>query len=342
MLSLTVQCHTSLRHLGVKTRDETNPITAQEWSEKCTQIPVLDSSITYYDSSPGSESQDVVVFLHGNPTYSYLWRNITPHIEREYRCLAPDLIGMGASGKIPGNSYRFLDHYKYIEAWIDAMDLPNKITIVCHDWGSGLAFHWCHMHPNRVKGLVHAESVVMPATSWKQWPFMPKLIFQSLRTKPGEKLILKKNFFIERLLPANTMRKLHKVELDAYRQPFLQKGESRRPMLTWPKEIPFESEGPYDVLKIVQEYGRFMRQSHGIPKLFIEADPGVFSKAILETAKSWPNTRTVKVKGLHYIQEDSPVEIGQAIAEFLKDVYHRDGPSKRSIVTNSKMFGVDS
>ncbi|XP_028391043.1 coelenterazine h 2-monooxygenase-like [Dendronephthya gigantea] len=297
-------------------------MSADEWLSKCKQIPVLDSTISYYDSAPDTAGKEVVVFLHGNPTYSYIWRNITPHIEEKYRCLAPDLIGMGASGKLPESSYKFQDHYKYIEVWIDAMKLPTKITIVCHDWGSGIAFHWCHMHPERVKSLVHGESVVMPATSWKQWPMMPKLIFQNLREKPGEKLVLKKNFFIERLIPANTLRKLHRVEMDAYRQPFLEKGESRRPMVTWPKEIPFESEGPYDVLKIVQDYGRFMKQSEGIPKLFIEADPGVFSKAIAETAMSWPNTRTVKVKGLHYLQEDSPYEIGKAITEFLEEVHH--------------------
>lgn len=322
VLSLTVQCHTSLRHVVSHARGENSPLSAEEWFAKCSQIQVLDSTMSYYDSAPQDETSEVVIFLHGNPTYSYIWRNIIPHIEGEYRCLAPDLIGMGASGRLPECSYRFLDHYKYIEAWIDAMKLPSKITIVCHDWGSGLGFHWCHMHADRVKALIHTESVVMPATSWKQWPIMPKVIFQSLRTKPGEKMVLKRNFFIERLIPANTLRKLHRVEMEAYRQPFLEKGESRRPMLTWPKEIPFESEGPYDVLKIVQDYGRFMKQSEGIPKLFIEADPGVFSKAISETAKSWPNTRTVKVKGLHYIQEDSPVEIGQAIAEFLKQVYH--------------------
>ena len=321
VISLTVQCHTSLRHAVSHTRDDSDLISADEWLKKCREINVLDSTINYYDSAPQSENSEVVVFIHGNPTYSYIWRNIVPHIEGQYRCLAPDLIGMGSSGRLPESSYRFLDHYKYIEAWIEAMKLPSKITIVCHDWGSGLAFHWCHMHPNRVKALVHAESVVMPATSWKQWPIMPKLIFRSLRGKPGEKMVLKRNFFIERLIPANTLRKLHRVEMEAYRQPYLESGESRRPMLTWPREIPFESEGPYDVLKIVQDYGCFMKQSDGIPKLFIEADPGVFSKAISETAKSWSNTKTVKVKGLHYLQEDSPVEIGQAIAEFLKEVY---------------------
>ena len=321
LVSLTVQCHTSLRHVVSHAVEESNPISAAEWFAKCKQVKVLDSTMSYYDSAPQDEANEVVLFLHGNPMYSYIWRNIIPHIEGQYRCLAPDLIGMGASGRLPESSYRFFDQYKYIEAWIDAMKLPSKITIVCHDWGSGLAFHWCHMHPDRIKALVHSESVVMPATSWKQWPIMPKIIFRSLRTKPGEKMVLRKNFFIERLIPANTLRKLHTVEMDAYRQPFLEKGERRRPMLTWPREIPFESEGPYDVLKIVQDYGRFMKQSEGIPKLFIEADPGVFSKAISETAKSWPNTRAVKVKGLHYLQEDSPAEIGQAIADFLTEVY---------------------
>ena len=302
-----------------------NPISAAEWSERCREIQVLDSTMTYYDSMPEGQSSEgeVVVFLHGNPTYSYIWRNILPHIEGGVRCLAPDLIGMGGSGRLVECSYRFLDHYQYLEAWIEAMRLPSKITIVCHDWGSGLAFHWCHMHPERVRALIHTESVVMPATSWKQWPLMPKVIFKSLRRKRGERMVLKRNFFVERLIPANTLRRLHRVEMDAYRQPFLEKGEARRTMLTWPKEIPFESEGPYDVLKIVQDYGRFMKQSHGIPKLFIEAEPGVFSKAISETAMSWPNTKKVRVKGLHYVQEDAPTEIGESIADFLKDVYSK-------------------
>ena len=243
-----------------------------------------------------------------------------PYIEPTARCLAPDLIGMGASGKSPANSYRFLDHYKYLEEWLERMQLPNKITLVCHDWGSALAFHWCSLYPERVRALVHMESVVMPATSWKQWPFVPKAIFRSLRSKTGEKLVLGNNFFVERMLPENTLRKLSKAEMDAYRKPFIEQGEVRRPMLTWPREIPFESEGPYDVLKIVHDYGRFMRQSAAIPKLFIQAVPGFLSKAITETALSWPNTRTVKVRGLHYIQEDSPTEVGQAIVGFLDDV----------------------
>ena len=329
-LSLTVHCHTTLRRAlkqsaDTHEKDPAGPITAEQWYGRCSRVDVLDSSVTYYDSSPKDDGDEVVVFLHGNPTCSYIWRNVVPYVEDGgARCLAPDLIGMGASGKSGNDSYRFVDHYRYLDAWLERMELPSKVTLVCHDWGSGLAFHWCHMHPERVRALVHMESVVMPSSSWKQWPLMPKMIFHSLRSEAGEKMVLRKNFFIERLLPANTLRKLKPVEMDAYRQPFLEKGESRRPMLTWPREIPFESEGPYDVLKIVQDYGRFMRQSTAhIPKLFIEADPGVFSKAISETALSWPNTETVKVKGLHYLQEDSATEIGESIARFLRGVYTR-------------------
>lgn len=325
-LSFAVHCHTTLKHALKPTRETrnqfANPMTASVWFGQCHRVDVLDSHMSYYDSAPESNGEDeVVVFLHGNPTSSYLWRNVIPFVEGNARCLAPDLIGMGESGKSSNDSYRFIDHYRYFEAWMDRMNLPKKVTVVCHDWGSGLVFHWCHMHPDRVRALVHMESVVMPSTSWKQWPLLPKKIFQSLRSEAGEKMILKRNFFVERMLPENTIRKLKSVEMDAYRHPFLKKGECRRPMLTWPREIPFETEGPYDVLKIVHDYGRFMKQSADIPKLFIEADPGIFSKAILETALSWPNTRTVKVKGLHYIQEDSPTEIGESIATFLKEVY---------------------
>lgn len=330
LLSFTVHCHTTLKRAFKPTVTErgkgsTNLITATEWLEQCRRVDVLDSNISYYDSAPddNGEESEVVVFLHGNPTYSYIWRNVIPPVVDNARCIAPDLIGMGASGKVPNNSYRFVDHYKYFESWMDNMNLPSRVTLVCQDWGSGLAFHWCHLHPERVKALVHMESVVMPSTSWKQWPMIPKMIFQSLRSETGDKMVLKRNFFVERMIPANTIRKLKPIEMDAYRQPFLEKGEPRRPMLTWPREIPFESEGPYDVLKIVQDYGRFMKQSGNFPKLFIEADPGIFSKAIKETALSWPNTRTVKIKGLHYIQEDSPVEVGESIATFLKEVYKK-------------------
>ena len=224
---------------------------------------------------------------------------------------------MWYTGKSGDGSYRFVDHFKYLSAWFDLVNLPDKVTIVCHDWGSALGFHWCHLNASRVKAIVHMESLVVVGKSWDKWPEVARDIFKAIRSDAGEEIVLKKNLFVQRLLPNSIMRELSQEEMDAYNMPYVEEGESRRPTLTWPREIPVEGEGPDDVIEIVTEYQQFLATSD-IPKLFIEAEPGFFSKGIKRLALQWPNTSTVKVDGLHFLQEDSPDAIGIAIRSFVE------------------------
>lgn len=279
------------------------------------RISVLDSEIAYIDAGSG----DPIVFLHGNPTSSYLWRNVIPHLEEHGRCLAPDLIGMGQSGKNPAGSYRFVDHIRYLDAWFDALDLTENVTLVIHDWGSALGFHWTRRHPERVKAIAYMEAIVQPVT-WEMWPEAARGIFQAMRSPAGEEIVLEKNIFVERILPASVLRKLTDEEMDAYRWPYREPGESRRPTLTWPREIPIDGE-PADVHEIVSAYADWIAHSTDLPKLFINADPGVIlTGPQREFCRAWPNQQEVTVKGRHFIQEDSPDEIGQAIAGFLQRI----------------------
>ena len=308
------------RHLkpnGRHTLSKRTLITGPEWFGQCKKINVLDSYMSYYDSE--NHPENTIVFLHGNPTSSYLWRNVIPHTTDIARCLAPDLIGMGQSGKSGNGSYRFVDHYKYLSAWFDLVSLSEKIIVVCHDWGSGLGFHWCHQNSNRVKALVHMESIVSTIKSWDSWPEIARDIFQAIRSDAGEEIVLKKNLFVDRLLPNSIMRELTLEEQDAYNMPYKKEGESRRPTLTWPREIPVEGEGPEDVVQIVNKYRDFLATSN-MPKLFIEAEPGFFTNAIKKVVLQWPNTTTVKVEGLHFLQEDSPDAIGVAIRYFVENL----------------------
>lgn len=278
-------------------------------------VSVLESEMAYVDTGSGAP----VVFLHGNPTSSYLWRNVIPHVEPHARCLAPDLIGMGRSGKRPDGSYRFADHYEYLEAWFDAVLPEEKVILVLHDWGSGLGFHWANRHRDRVEGLVYMEAIVLPI-AWSDWPEDARGIFQGMRSEAGEAMVLEKNVFVERILPASVLRKLSDEEMEAYRAPFREPGESRRPTLTWPREIPIEGE-PADVASIVQAYGEWLRDEPGLPKLFINADPGsILVGRQREFCRSWPNQEEITVKGIHFIQEDSPDEIGAATAQFVQKV----------------------
>ena len=275
------------------------------------RVAVLDSEMAYVDTGAG----DPVVLLHGNPTSSYLWRNVIPHLEGSGRCLAPDLIGMGQSGKAPSGSYRFADHTRYLDAWFEALGLVGNVALVGHDWGSALAFHWAHRHRERVRAIVYMEAIVMPL-GWDEWPEAARDIFQALRSPAGEAMVLEKNIFVERILPASVMRKLTDEEMAVYRRPYLEPGESRRPTLTWPREIPIDGE-PKDVVDIVESYGRWLAQSE-LPKLFVNAQPGVILTGRQRAfCRSWPNQREVTVEGSHFLQEDSPHEIGQAVADFL-------------------------
>ncbi len=273
---------------------------------------VLDTEMAYVDTGRGKP----IVFLHGNPTSSYLWRNVIPRVEGQGRCLAPDLVGMGDSGKAPTGSYRFVDHARYLDAWIDTLGLGSEpITFVMHDWGSALGFHWARRHPERVRGLVYMEALVRPVT-WEEWPEAARKIFQAMRSPAGEELVLQKNVFVERILPASVLRGLTEEEMRVYRRPYREAGESRRPTLTWPREIPIGGE-PADVVAIADAYARWLAQSD-IPKLFVNADPGsILTGAQREFCRRWSNQEEVTVRGSHFVQEDSPAEIGEAIRAFV-------------------------
>jgi haloalkane dehalogenase len=274
------------------------------------RVRVLDSEMACVDTGAG----DPVVFLHGNPTSSYLWRNVIPHVRPSSRCLAPDLVGMGDSGKAPAGSYRFVDHARYLDAWFAALAL-DRVTLVVHDWGSALGFHWARRHPERVRGVVYMEALVRPV-AWAEWPEVARKVFQAMRSPGGEEMVLVKNVFVERILPASVLRGLTEEEMAIYRRPYLEPGESRRPTLTWPRQIPIDGE-PADVVAIVDDYARWLATSD-LPKLFVNAEPGtILTGPQREFCRTWPNQQEITVRGSHFVQEDSPREIGEAVARFV-------------------------
>jgi len=267
----------------------------------------------YHDSGSGP----TIVFLHGNPTSSYLWRNIVRALNGSYRCVAPDLIGMGDSeptGDEGPEAYRFVDHREYLDKLLDQLDLGDDITLVIHDWGSALGFDWANRHRDRVAGIAYMEAIVMPVT-WEQWPDAARPIFQAFRSPAGEEMVLEKNVFVERVLPGSVLRDLSDDEMAEYRRPFAAGGERRRPTLTWPREIPIDGE-PADVVEIVQSYADWLSGAE-LPKLFVDADPGaILTGEQREFCRSWPNQTEVTVRGNHFLQEDSPDEIAAAIADW--------------------------
>lgn len=286
------------------------PISAADTYERH-RIALLETEISYVDTGAG----EPVVFLHGNPTSSYLWRNVIPHVEGLGRCLAPDLVGMGDSGAAPDGSYRFVDHARYLDAWFEALGLTN-VTLVVHDWGSALGFYWAYRHPERVRGIAYMEAVVRPLT-WEEWRDESRQIFQDLRSEAGEEMVLEKNLFIEGILPSAVLRDLTEEEMNVYRRPYLEPGESRRPTLTWPRELPINGE-PEDVVSIVDDYSKWLAQSD-VPKLFVNAEPGaILTGSQREFCRTWPNQEEVTVRGVHFVQEDSPHEIGEAVATFVR------------------------
>ena len=276
------------------------------------RLTIGETTMAYVDEGP--TDGDPIIFLHGNPTSSYLWRNIIPHCTGIARCLAPDLIGMGMSGSSPSGSYRFVDHAGWLDAWMDGMGLDSNITFVVHDWGSALGFHWAKRHPEAMKGIVYMEAIVRPVT-WDEWPEAAARVFQGFRSEAGEEMVLEKNIFVERVLPGSVLRGLTDEEMERYRQPYLEPGESRRPTLTWPREIPISGE-PADVVEIASAYAEYLAATE-TPKLFINAEPGAILRGPQrEFCRSWKNQTEVTVPGNHFVQEDSPHEIGQAIREW--------------------------
>lgn len=265
---------------------------------------------------------DPIVLLHGNPTSSYLWRNIIPHLVDRGRVIAPDLIGQGDSEKLPVSDgpdrYSFLVVYDYLAGLLDKLGCNAGVTFVIHDWGSALGFYWAQKHPQAVKGIAYMEALVAPI-SWDDWPESARGIFKGFRSDKGEDLILNRNMFIEAVLPTSVLRGLTEAEMAHYREPF-EKPEDRQPTLNWPRQIPIDGEPPA-MVELIASYGRWLETTDDLPKLFINADPG----AILigrqrEYCRSWPNQQEVTVKGSHFLQEDSPDEIGQAVASWMSSL----------------------
>ena len=277
-------------------------------------IDVLGKRMAYVEMGDGRP----IVFQHGNPTSSYLWRNVMPHVAGLGRCIALDLIGMGASEKLEDSGpdrYRFVEHRAYFDAALDALGITRDVTLVVHDWGSALGFDWANRHRDRVRAIAYMEGIVMPV-AWDDWPEAIRPVFQAFRSPAGEEMVLDKNIFVENVLPAGVLRGLTDEEMTVYRRPFLTAGEDRRPTLTWPRQIPLDGE-PADVVGIVRSYADWLAKSD-IPKLFINADPGVIlTGRQRDFCRGWPNQTEVTVPGSHFIQEDSPDAIGRAIAQWL-------------------------
>jgi haloalkane dehalogenase len=289
--------------------------TAERYHKQRAQV--LGKQMAYVEIGAG----DPIVFLHGNPTSSYLWRNVIPHVEQLGRCIAPDLIGMGDSDKLddsgPGR-YRFVEHREYLDALLDRLGVTRNVTLVVHDWGSALGFDWANRHRDAMKGIAYMEAIVMPLT-WEQWPKAVTPVFQALRSPAGDQMILEQNVFVEQVLPGAVLRKLTDEEMQVYRRPFAQPGESRRPTLTWPREIPIDGT-PADVVEIVRAYGEWLKTCD-VPKLFIDAEPGAILRgAARDFCRTWPRQSEAKVKGIHFLQEDSPDDIGHALAQWLKSL----------------------
>jgi haloalkane dehalogenase len=286
------------------------------------RAPALDAEMSYIDVGEG----DPIVFLHGNPTSSYLWRNIIPHVSGLGRCLAPDLVGMGQSRRSPTYSYRFVDHARYLDAWFDSLALTRPVTLVVHDWGSALGFHWARRHSDRVKAIAYMEAIVGPMR-WDDFGGADN-IFRALRSEAGEGLVLDQNAFVERILPSAELRGLTEAEMAVYRAPFATR-EARLPTLIWPRQIPIDGE-PADVVAIVEAYGAWLSASP-IPKLFVAGDPGAILSPAGESyayCAAWPNQRRVSVRGRHFLQEDSPDEIGAALREFIGGL---DAPARHDL-----------
>lgn len=281
------------------------------------KIIINNMTISYIDEGEG----DAIVFQHGNPTSSYLWRNVMPYLEGQGRLIACDLIGMGDSEKLPNSgpdSYSYFEHRDFLFALLEELNIGKNVVFVIHDWGSALGFDWSFQNQERVQGIAYMEGMVKPVT-WDEWPENATKVFQGFRSEAGESMVLDKNIFVEKVLPSSIIRELTNEEMNEYRRPFLNAGEDRRPTLSWPRQIPIQGE-PKEVVKVVENYSNWLSSSD-LPKLFINADPGsILTGKQREFCRSWPNQEEVTVKGTHFIQEDSPNEIGKAVSSFVSQL----------------------
>jgi haloalkane dehalogenase len=278
-------------------------------------VTVRDARMAYHERGQGAP----ILLLHGNPTSSFLWRDVLPALEGRGRLVVPDLIGMGDSAKLPNpgpDTYRFTTHRDYLWAFIDALvGTAQPMTLVLHDWGTALGFDWANHHRDRVRGIAYMEGIVRPVAGWEEWSAKGTPIFQGFRSDKGEAMILDQNMFIERVLPGSVLRKLTEAEMTEYRRPFLQR-EDRWPTLTWPRQIPIGGE-PADVVQIAADYAQWMA-GNDIPKLFVNAEPGaILIGAVRDFCRTWKNQTEVTVPGVHFIQEDSGPAIGRAIAAWM-------------------------
>ena len=275
-------------------------------------------NIAYIDVGDGAP----IVLLHGNPTSSYLWRNVVPHLEGIGRVIVPDLIGHGDSEKLPDSEgperYSFEITYEYLAGLLEELNITEDVTLVIHDWGSALGFHWAKHHPEAVKGIAYMEAIVCPVT-WDDWPESARGIFKGFRSDKGEDLVLQRNMFVEAVLPSSVIRQMGEEEMNQYRKAFTRVAD-RQPTLNWPRQIPIDGEPPH-MVDLVASYGEWMASNQELPKLFINADPGsILTGKARKFCRTWPNQKEVTVAGTHFIQEDSPVEIGIAVAEWLKTI----------------------
>ncbi len=278
---------------------------------------IAGKQMAYIDEGQG----DAIVFAHGNPTSSYLWRNVMPHLEGLGRLVACDMIGMGGSDKLDSagpDSYHYAQQRDYLFALWDSLDLGDRVVLVLHDWGSALGFDWARQHPDRTQGIAYMEAIAMPI-NWSDFPEQAREVFQGLRSPAGESMVLEQNLFVEAVLPGSILRSLSDAEMEHYRRPFREPGEGRRPTLSWPRDVPIDGE-PADVVKTVQDYSAWLSRST-VPKLFINAEPGAIATGrARDFVRTWPNQTEVTVAGSHFIQEDSPDEIGTAVADFVRSI----------------------
>ncbi len=283
------------------------------WTEK-KFVEIDGQPMAYVEHGQG----DPIVFLHGNPTSSYLWRNVMPHLEGKGRLIAPDLIGMGDSAKLSDSGpdrYTFVEHRAFLDRLFETLGIRENVTLVIHDWGSALGFDWARRHPAAVRGIAYMEAIVRPI-SWDEFPEPARPVFELFRSPGGEEAVLENNMFVEQVLPGSIIRKLDEAEMAEYRRPFAEPGEGRRPTLTWPRQIPIDGE-PREVVDIVSAYSDWLTTA-AVPKLFINAIPGALNIGeVRKFAQSLPHQTEVTVKGVHFIQEDSPDEIGTAISAWL-------------------------